>query len=105
VVCDDLDCLPALPDDDDLVPSRVVKKENGGISDMTLWRWTRDPRIQFPRPDIVIHGRKYWTRRALRRHRLRLEAQQHSRSNSRTPQEEPVRVTAIPRPPERGRRK
>jgi hypothetical protein len=108
VVCDELDCLPALPDDDDLVPSRIVKKENGGISDMTLWRWTRDPRIQFPEPDIVINGRKYWTRRALRRHRLRLETQQHSRSKSRTRQGDPARFAsgsnaAPPRPPERGR--
>jgi len=37
VVRDDLDFLPALPDDEDLVPSPIVKKENGGISDMTLW--------------------------------------------------------------------
>jgi hypothetical protein len=67
--------VASLPDDDDLVPSRVVKRENGGISDMTLWRWTRDLRIQFPQPDLVINGRKYWKRRTLRRHRQRLEMQ------------------------------
>jgi hypothetical protein len=83
----DLDFVLALPDDEDLVPSSIVKKENGGISDMTLWRWMRDPRIQFPRPDIIINGRKYWKRRTLRRHRRRLEVQQN----------------AIPRPPERGK--
>ncbi|MGB8630865.1 MAG: hypothetical protein WCD69_15990 [Xanthobacteraceae bacterium] len=102
MVCDDLDCLPALPDDEDLVPSRIVKKENGGISDMTLWRWTRDPRIQFPQPDVVINGRKYWTRRTLRRHRRRLEAQQQALSKSRTPQGDPALFvsrtnTALPR--------
>jgi hypothetical protein len=31
--------LPPLPDDDDLIPSSVVKRENGNICDMTLWRW------------------------------------------------------------------
>jgi hypothetical protein len=84
---DDLDVLPARADDDDLVPSSIVKRENGGVSDMTIWRWTRDPRIQFPRPDIIINGRKYWKRRTLRRHRRRLEVQQN----------------AIPRPQERGK--
>jgi hypothetical protein len=40
---DALEQLPSLPDDDDLVPSSVVKRENGGICDMTLWRWTYEP--------------------------------------------------------------
>ncbi len=73
---DDLDSLPALPDDEDLVPSSVVKRENGSVSDMTLWRWTRSPRIQFPPPDFILNGRKYWKRRTLRRHRARIETQQ-----------------------------
>ena len=70
-----LEQLPALPDDDDLVPSSVVKRENGGICDMTLWRWTNDPRskVQFPPPDIVINHRNYWKRRTLRQYRRRLE--------------------------------
>jgi hypothetical protein len=67
---------PILVDDDDLVPSSVVKKENGGITDMTLWRWTRDPRIQFPAPDVILNQRRYWKRRTLRLHRQRIEAQQ-----------------------------
>jgi hypothetical protein len=71
VILEDLDQLPALPDDEDLVPSSTVKKENGGISDMTLWRWS--PLIQFPQPDFIINGRKYWKRRTLRRHRQHIE--------------------------------
>jgi hypothetical protein len=67
--------LPSLPDDDDLIPSSVVKRENGGVSDMAIWRWTRDPRVQFPAPDFVINGRRYWKRRTLRAHRHRLESQ------------------------------
>ena len=63
----------AAADDDDLVPASVVKRENGGISDMTIWRWQRDPRIQFPPPDLVLNGRRYWKRRTLRQHRQRIE--------------------------------
>jgi hypothetical protein len=71
--CDALEQLPPLPDDNDLVGSAAVKKENGNVSDMTLWRWQRDERVQFPAPDLVINGRNYWTRRTLRQHRHRLE--------------------------------
>jgi hypothetical protein len=65
---------PALPDDDDLVAAPTVKKEFGRISDMTVWRWQRDPHIQFPLPDIMINGRRYWKRRTLRAPRQRLES-------------------------------
>ena len=30
-----------------------------GVSDMSLWRWLRDPRLNFPAP-IKIHKRRYW---------------------------------------------
>lgn len=74
----DLNQLPVLPDDDDLVSSTAVKRENGGICDMTLWRWTNDPRsrVRFPPPDFIINGRKYWKRRTLRRHRQQIETHQ-----------------------------
>jgi hypothetical protein len=71
--CDALEQVPALPDDDDLVGSAAVKKENGNVSGMTLWRWQRDERVQFPAPDLVINGRNYWKRRTLRQHRHRME--------------------------------
>ena len=87
----DLDFLPALADDEDLVPSPIVKKENGKISDMTLWRWTRDPRIRFPPPDVVINGRKYWKRKTLRQHRQRILSDSAVR-----------RLSANPRQPRRG---
>jgi hypothetical protein len=72
---DALEQLPALPDDDDLVPSSVVKRENGGICDMTLWRWTYEPssEVPFPPPDLVKNNRKYWKRRTLRQYRQRIE--------------------------------
>ncbi len=30
-----------------------------GVSDMSLWRWLRDPELGFPAP-IKIHKRRYW---------------------------------------------
>ena len=57
---------------DDLVPDPQVADEFN-VSLMTLWRWTRDPIIQFPQPDLVINNRKYWKRGTLRRHRQRIE--------------------------------
>lgn len=54
------------PDDDILLNGRVVRQTCGGISDMTLWRWRRDPAIGFPSP-IIISGRNYWRRSEIRR--------------------------------------
>ena len=36
-----------------------VRARYGGISDMTLWRWLRDPEMHFPRP-TVINSRRYF---------------------------------------------
>lgn len=30
-----------------------------GISEMSLWRWLRDPTVDFPRP-FVVKNRRYW---------------------------------------------
>jgi hypothetical protein len=60
-------------DDDDLIPASIVKQENGGVSDMTIWRWQRDPQIQFPMPDVIINGRRYWKRSTMRGHRRHIE--------------------------------
>jgi predicted DNA-binding transcriptional regulator AlpA len=35
-----------------------------GITGMTLWRWEKDPELNFPRPTI-IRERKYWSRAAI----------------------------------------
>jgi hypothetical protein len=31
-----------------------------GITDMTLWRWLRDPELGFPQP-VTIRRRRYWS--------------------------------------------
>jgi predicted DNA-binding transcriptional regulator AlpA len=40
------------------IPDPEVRKRYGGISEMTLWRWERDPKLRFPAA-IRIHNRKY----------------------------------------------
>ena len=44
----------------DLLSTKKVKTMVGGVSDMCLWRWTRDPAVRFPAPDVVINKRRYW---------------------------------------------
>lgn len=41
-----------------LIPDRVVREMFGGIAPSTLYRWERNPGMNFPRA-IVINGRKY----------------------------------------------
>ena len=51
-------------DPDDLLGARAVR-DTFNVSDMTIWRWTRDPVVQFPEPDVVIRRRRYWRRRTI----------------------------------------
>jgi hypothetical protein len=43
----------------DLLGAPQVRRRYGGISDMCLWRWLRDPNLDFPRP-LIIRKRRYW---------------------------------------------
>jgi len=45
---------------DPLLDAKTVKRDLGNISEMCLWRWTRDR--QFPAPDLIMGGRKFWHR-------------------------------------------
>jgi hypothetical protein len=59
---------PAQPiDDETLLTSAQVRARVGGVSNMCIWRWTRDERVQFPAPDVVINSRKYWYAGTIRR--------------------------------------
>lgn len=42
-----------------LLKTSEVKARLGRISDMTIWRWERDPRLNFPKP-VRIRNRKYY---------------------------------------------
>ncbi len=46
-----------------LLPRRLVR-ERYSVSNMTLWRWERDPRLNFPKP-LMINGRLYQDESAL----------------------------------------
>jgi len=41
-----------------LLPGRSVR-ERYGVTDMTIWRWRRNPTLGFPK-SIVINNRHYW---------------------------------------------
>ena len=58
---------------DPLVDAKSVKRDLGGISEMCLWRWTRDR--GFPAPDLFMGGRKFWHRSTVE---AWLEAQKES---------------------------
>lgn len=42
-----------------MMTSADVRQTCGGVSDMTLHRWTRDERADFPRP-VYVNRRRYW---------------------------------------------
>jgi hypothetical protein len=47
-------------DDETLLTSTQVRARVGNVSAMCIWRWTRNEKVQFPAPDVVINNRKYW---------------------------------------------
>jgi hypothetical protein len=53
-------------DDDTLLTGKQVRARVGGVTQMCIWRWTRDPRVKFPAP-IKINNRNYWRFGDLRR--------------------------------------
>jgi hypothetical protein len=57
----------AAVDLDPLLPSRTVCALVGRITTMTLWRWSHNPRIAFPPPDVIISQRRYWRASTIRR--------------------------------------
>jgi len=46
--------------DDGFMTSKEVRAFHGHVSEMTLWRWTRD--LGFPKPARIINRRKFWKR-------------------------------------------
>jgi len=45
--------------EDVYLTSKKVRARYGNITDMTLWRWLRDPILGFPQP-IIIARRRFW---------------------------------------------
>jgi predicted DNA-binding transcriptional regulator AlpA len=48
-----------LNSDKQYIIRRKLRARFGDISEMTLWRWERDKRLEFPRA-VTINGRKYY---------------------------------------------
>jgi DNA-binding transcriptional MerR regulator len=42
---------------DPLIPASKVRKDLGGVSDVTLWRWEKKGAIP---PPVRINNRRYW---------------------------------------------
>ena len=42
-----------------MMTSADVRQTCGGVSDMTIFRWMRDERADFPRP-VYHNRRRYW---------------------------------------------
>lgn len=50
--------LPVLKSNDELLPAAQVRRRYG-VSDMTVFRWVNDEKLNFPQP-IRINSRRYW---------------------------------------------
>jgi len=61
------------PSHDELVPDKQARKECGDVCRMTIYRWERDPELQFP-PAILIRKRKYRSRILLEQFKTRLKS-------------------------------
>lgn len=64
-------------DDEALLNSAQTKARCGNVTDMCIWRWLRDPRVQFPQP-VKINKRNYWRLGDLRA----WQAEHRSRNNN-----------------------
>jgi hypothetical protein len=67
---------------DELVPDPQVRREFGGISAMTEWRWDRDPKMAELgwEPPVKINGRNYRWRSVIEKVKSRL----HQRALNKT---------------------
>jgi predicted DNA-binding transcriptional regulator AlpA len=46
-------------DSEELIPAAAVRRRQGGISDMTLYRRLNDPSLGFPKP-LYIGRLRFW---------------------------------------------
>jgi predicted DNA-binding transcriptional regulator AlpA len=50
---------PQLNIHDRYLTSTQVRQRYGDLSEMSIWRWLRDPDMAFPRP-LVLRRRRFW---------------------------------------------
>ena len=76
-------------DVDTMLNAKQTCAASGAGTTMTLWRWGRDPRVQFPPPDAVINNRNYWRASTVRAWQTRMNeqaTQARPPAGARTPQ-------------------
>jgi predicted DNA-binding transcriptional regulator AlpA len=56
---------------DNLLTTAQLRTRLGGVSEMTIWRYERDPKLGFPKP-LRIKRRKYWRVRDIETFEARL---------------------------------
>ena len=49
-------------DVDQMLDANRTRAMVGAGTAMTLYRWLKRPDLNFPRPDLVVSGRRYWKR-------------------------------------------
>ncbi|MDF0488828.1 hypothetical protein PX554_11865 [Sphingomonas sp. H39-1-10] len=54
----------AAPALDELVGRRPLERRYGRCG-RTIARWLEDPRVAFPKPAMLINGRRYWSLKAI----------------------------------------
>lgn len=50
---------PICADREIYITARQLRHRLGGVSDMSIWRWSRDAALAFPKP-IRINSRRFW---------------------------------------------
>lgn len=50
--------------DDIFLTAKQVRSRYGNVSEMTLWRWVHDAKLNFPAPE-KIRARNFWRLSAL----------------------------------------
>ncbi len=58
---DQMPSIQTVPAAECLISASSVRRFLGGVSDMTLHRWLKDPDLGFPEPTIICR-RRYWKR-------------------------------------------
>jgi hypothetical protein len=80
---------PAIDDAERLIDINYIRDDLGGITPMTIWRWSRgdDPEIRFPPPTLILSGKKRlwflgvyrdWKARVVQRGRIDTPRDEHA---------------------------
>jgi predicted DNA-binding transcriptional regulator AlpA len=70
---------------DKFITGPELRRRCGDVSDMTIWRWSNDPRLNFPRPMKIRRRNYYREREVLDWIERRMGAAQQSKSASLAP--------------------